>query len=427
MKIKFIMSIIMFMINASLIIIITSDFSTLIIFSILTILVILIDKKSYNHILLFLIGSLTVIIVFYYWNIFFGNSYFMGRTSDDQQYDFLWSYDYLDKYGISPFHLLKHLGPLHNSPGYVYVIIILRYISDILGGVYHTLTPRFLNIYFLLLIAKYSSEIVWYYTKNKKYKTYTLFSIFLYPVMLFNSAHVFRDTIISFILVFIYYIMIIEKSQLKKILSIILSLLTLFYFRLGTLMVSVMIITYLMLSNRRKGVIFVFLSGTLLLIGSYYYFANEWNRLFSQIEMYKSLNVERKGSMGSAIYRLPFFISIVPKITYFIITPTPKMLPAYQFFQSIAVYIKLLFIPFMMIGITSKYIDIKLKVVFAILFLAVVLTTGTFRHVMMYIPFGMMITIIYLHYHKFRLTNKVILSFGILFSMISFSLILITF
>ena len=123
----------------------------------------------------------------------------MGRTSDDQQYDFLWSYDYLDKYGISPFHLLKHLGPLHNSPGYVYVIIILRYISDILGGVYHTLTPRFLNIYFLLLIAKYSSEIVWYYTKNKKYKTYTLFSIFLYPVMLFNSAHVFRDTIISFI------------------------------------------------------------------------------------------------------------------------------------------------------------------------------------------------------------------------------------
>jgi len=143
--------------------------------------------------------------------------------------------------------------------------------------------------------------------------------------------------------------------------------------------------------------------------------------------MYKSLNVERKGSMGSAIYRLPFFISIVPKITYFIITPTPKMLPAYQFFQSIAVYIKLLFIPFMMIGITSKYIDIKLKVVFAILFLAVVLTTGTFRHVMMYIPFGMMITIIYLHYHKFRLTNKVILSFGILFSMISFSLILITF
>ena len=143
--------------------------------------------------------------------MFYGSHYFGGHLSDDYNFDVRWTKGYHNKYGINPIYIFKHLylvegggGVLHNSTGYVYINIFLRYIGDFIGG-HHTLNPRFLNVFFLFQLSVYSGKIADYYWKNKKIKNTVKYVVFLFPVMLFNSAHIFRDTLVSLILIYTFY------------------------------------------------------------------------------------------------------------------------------------------------------------------------------------------------------------------------------
>ena len=347
----------------------------------------------------YLIGVLVLVGFYFYWIFFYGNSYFLGRMSDDWQYDVYWTENFIERYGFNLSRLPEHLntierglGILHNSQGYVGFVIILRWIASFFDG-YHTLMPRIFNIYILSLIAYFSSNIAFFYTDSIKVKRNVQAVVFFFPVMLFNSVHVFRDTIVSFLLIFIYYTLIRNKYSIQNLLLVVFSMLILILFRTSTFFVAILMILLLYFNPQKirarlilAGVIFAF-------IGSYFLqdFASVLSR---QIAGYNQLNIERFGGIGSKIFELPIYLGVIPRIIYMIFTPVPNLSSFHQIYLSISAFMQVFTIPFLYFGLISKKIDLKLKITFLLFFFGIALSTATFRHVMMYLPFGIIITIL---------------------------------
>ena len=164
-----------------------SGFSTIVLHFLVFILLNKIIK--YDKLLtlnIYLIGTLVMIIFYNYWLIFFENSYFLGLKSDDFYFDYVWSINFIENFGLNfselPYHLNKiepGLGLLHNSKAYVAIIILLRYFS-LFFDQYHTFLPRILNIFFLTLMAYYGSRIIFLYSNNHKLRRLTLLAIFFF-------------------------------------------------------------------------------------------------------------------------------------------------------------------------------------------------------------------------------------------------------
>jgi len=380
--------------------------------------------KRGDHLFLFLLGVVFVFIVYHYWQNFYGNPYYLGRMSDDWQYDQLWSEGYAESYGLNPFHLSEYLGILHNSKGYVYLIVVLRKLSEIVGE-YHTILPRIINIAFLLLTAEYSSRILYYYIKDQKYQKYCLYSVFLYPETLFNSAHVFRDTLIGFIFVLLFYLLLTSPKKTSSNIIIVISLLVLTQLRMEAFIVAFVISALLKANREKQSVIVLSVIGLVAIVASLFIFQKQWVELISGVNRYSILNIERRGELGSAVYKLPIHLSIIPKLLYPLITPTPSLSNIHQAFVSFGTWIKIGFIPFLFIGLVDKRIDIKIKVVFLSVFVAISMSSGTFRHISMYIPFGIILAILGVYYHGFKLSKSYFWFLSIFIAAVVYTFILI--
>ncbi len=392
-------------------ILISGKFSVLVIIIVLS----LISKKilSDNGSVFFMsisIGILVSIFFYWYWEMFYGNVYFLGLKSDDWQYDEFWTKGFLEVYKLRLTKLSEHLnsiesglGILHNSKGYVAVIIFLRYVASFFDG-YHTLIPRILNVFILGFIAHYSSLIAFHYNNNLKLKKNVFLFVFFFPVMLFNSVHVFRDTIVGFIIVYIYYLLLTSRYSLLSIIKLIVSMIILYYFRKSTFFVVILMVLILYMKpktvNLKLG-----LSITLFLILAFISLQDLVINLTSKLTSYGELNAERLGNVGSKIFSLPLYIGVVPRFIYLIFTPVPNFSGFHQLYQSIGTILQIVFFPYLFVGIVKRgKIDFKLKIIFLLFFIGVAFSTATFRHVIMYLPLGIVIAC--LTYYDYKLSNK---------------------
>ena len=114
--------------------------------------------------------------------------------------------------------------------------------------------------------------------------------------------------------------------------------------------------------------------------------------LLRQVQAYNTLNVSRRGAIGSQIFKLPLAIGFIPRIIYLIFTPVPNFSSLHQVYLSMSAFIQIFSFPFLISAFRIKSIELKLKVIFAIFFLGVAISTADFRHVMMYLPFGIILT-----------------------------------
>ena len=403
---RVILAIIFFILDAVLLLAYSQKFSVLFLFFILNILLFFIIKKDKPLVFLsFLIGVAVAVFFYDYWITYYGNSYFIGKKSDDWQYDILWTEGFIERYGINLFKISEHLnnlernlGILHNSQGYVAIVVVFRWFGSFLDG-YHTFLPRIFNIFILTLTAYYSSLIAFYYSKNKQIKTTTFIVVFFFPVMLFNSVHVFRDTLVSFILVIIYYLLLVNKKSIINILVVLFLLFVLYYNRTSTFFVMVLMILILY-ANPKKINLKLTLSLAFFAIISLFFLDGFISTLTRQLTTYGVLNTERFGNIGSKIFALPLYVGFIPRIIYLIFTPVPNFSGFHQLYQSIAAFTQILFFPYLFVAFKNKGIDIKLKIMFLVFFLGVAFSTATFRHVMMYLPFGIIITV--LSYYKIK-------------------------
>jgi hypothetical protein len=257
-----------------------------------------------------------------------------------------------------------------------------------------------------VLTAHYSSLIAFYYKQNKKIKRTVFLAVFFFPVMLFNSVHVFRDTIVSFSLVAIYYQLLIRKFSIRSLLIIATCMIALLTFRTTTFFVSLIMIIILLVKPNKlyKLIPYGILFGIIVL----FFMGNYITEINRQLETYSSLNVERMGTIGSKIFELPILIGAIPRIMYLLFIPLPSFSSFHQLYISGSAVLQVIFFPYLFYGFINRNIDLRLKLTFLIYFLGVAFSTGTFRHVMMYLPFGIILVMIsYFEIgYRFFLTKK---------------------
>ena len=372
------------------------------------------------NILLLNIGFFAVIFFYEYWQSFFGSSFYGGGFSDDYNFDTFWTKGYHEKYGLNPIFIFKHLylleggsAIMHNSIGYVYLNVILRYVGDAFGG-YHTLIPRFLNIYFLLLTAHYTSKVSKILWNNKRITHLTKFSLFLFPIMLFNSVHIFRDTLVSLIIVYCVYGYLKNKKNIIFILFSFILFLILFYLRKANcilLIITCLILIFNEKDLKNKLPFFTVLFGFIFVIVIILY----GDTIFSQINKYSEMNSERFKGLGGKFFSLPIYFGFIPRITFLIFVPAIGIHTFHQAFLSISTIAQIVFFPFLIFALFNPKIDLRLKLIFLLYFLGVALSTATFRHVMMYLPFSIILVIYQINVSKVFLNKKYVY---VLFSLI---------
>lgn len=416
--------------------ILSGQFSVVFFFTILTALLSLSKNHKQLKLNTFFLGIICSLFFLIYWQLLYDNVYFLGRLSDDWQYDVFWTDGFIEKYGLNLLKLPEHLnsiekglGILHNSQGYVALVIILKFFGNLFDG-YHTLLPRILNIFFLVLISGIVGDLIHHYTKKEeKYKVAYLATMF-YPIMIFNSSHVFRDTLVTLLIMTVYKILLIHSKGLNWVIKLLFCFILLILLRTSTFFI-LLLLSGIILSNPKKLFTTKLITISLVLIlGSVIFLNDYYQVLFRQIESYNELNIERFGTIGSAIFKLPIYIGAIPRVAYLIFTPVPNFSGFHQIFLSISAFLQIYFFPSLYRSLRNPEIDLKLKLAFLTFFLGVAFSTATFRHVMMYIPFGiMLVTINGYNLNTIRSMNKkdfllIILLFLILFISIAMSLLL---
>lgn len=403
-------------------------------------LVLFFRSNKLDCLLTYTIGVFFVVIFFEYWSNFYGGSYFLGRMSDDWQYDVLWSYGYVEKYGFSPFYLVEHLndiasnlGYLHNSKGYVYVVILFRGFGDLFDG-YSTFVARIFNVYLLVVCASYAAKII-RQTVGRINVAPVIYAVTLFPVMMYTAVHVFRDILVaSMILIYISNFLELKVSikerhvlKLTSLLVMVLALVVVSSLR-SSVVIMLVLLSLIAILPKKQLKLFSIIIAPIALFIFFNKFNDEAKEIMRLSADYDALNASRFGYVGRQIFELPKYLGVFPRISYLVLTPVPIFTSFHQFYTSLSAIMQVLFVPFLISSLMNKNIEGAIKVFFLGLFMAVAMSTATFRHVVMYVPLGIVLIFVQLQYTPFILNRaylkKLILTIAFLVFSILFAIVL---
>lgn len=379
-----------------------SVFVMQIIFVFITIPIII--KKDYKtaniYLMIFIISSIFIFLVYIANDMYYGVPYYIGG-SDDLEFE-RWAKDVYIHNIYNPQKILDYgiIGIFHNSPFYPIYIAILMNASELFGG-YSTFLPRISNVYFLLWICMISEYLLKKYTNldNKKISI-TILLIGINPNLQYINSHVFRDTLNLLQVVLIMYLfdkLINNKRIFNKIyilIGLVMVIYTTYYTRKNSLIMA-LIVCIFMISNRLKikkryiiiGILVLILNTDIIsLIG-----VNDIIVRYSELTL---------GNAGEGLSKYIFNKPILPfgiffRTAYAFINPVPDILNLFKSIDKvlldsvmsivyIGVIIQILFTPF----IIKRVIKLDwLSIVFLLLFISVIGTTFTFRHLIIYYPF----------------------------------------
>lgn len=357
----------------------------------------------YDALLTYNIGAIFAIFIYIYWSVDFGSGYYLGHFSDDWKYDVFWSEEYYKTYGINPIYL-NQCFPLHNSRGYVYFVVLLRWFGECFDG-YHTFIARFANVFFLTLVSVYAFRLMKWSSCQNKMAYVCFYSVFFFPVNVFLSVHVFRDTLVALIIVAFLYSVINLKDKKIYIGLVVSSLCMMLTLRVGSFIVLLGSLPILLAQPRRSKRYIVFFSPIVIAV-LVFYFSSELQYIISSTSRYDLLNIDRRGDIGGKIFALPTIIGFIPRMLYFLFTPVPKFSSFYQFFTSISAILQVLFFPFLFLSLKEKFINYKFRFYFFCFFMAVALTTATFRHVTQYLPLGIVLVCIFVDKNGLKFNRR---------------------
>lgn len=364
-------------------------------------------KTAKIYIVIFLISVFFVLFVYLENKTYYGNSYYLGG-SDDLSFERLANIVYNSRM-YNPSKILNSgiIGSFNNSTFFVIYISLLMHFADAFGS-YSTFIPRIANVYFLLWVCMIFNYILTTHTNfSKKKIRFTIIVFALMPNIQYINSHVFRDTfnlLQVFLIIILFDKLISTKNMLVKVINIALLIIVIYmtyYTRINSLIFS-FIIVFISLINRYKlkkiYVVLISLISLLLILSIFKFF-----RVDYYIDTYSGYvsNIAGDGLSGYVFNRslLPF--GIVMRFFYAFITPFPDFLGLFsdpkkflfdlnQFLIYSGVLIQILAIPF----ILKRLIKVDwLTVVFLSLFIGVIATTFTFRHVMFYYPFMVAVAI----------------------------------
>lgn len=299
--------------------------------------------------------------------------------------------------------------PNHNATGYIYLVSFLIRLGDLLGG-FHTMMPRLLNGMALGLVSVFIFSIA----KEVKLglarsKVVALWSG-LFPMMLFVSAHVFRDIIVTLIVVMVLKLALsLQKERSLPLLlfyTMIILLLTLILgeirfphivIPLGILFVS----WYVRISLRLPrwtlliGIAIVFIG---LVVFRQPLQAIPWvERISNNVDFYTEDLQFRSDGFSQIVFGLSFPLNIIGRLVYATIAPMPVWYANFEWtLLGIGSLLQFMYFPFIFLGILvvqKKRNTWPLLAGFLIVLGGYVYGSFTFRHISQIVPFATVLAV----------------------------------
>jgi hypothetical protein len=359
------------------------------------------DIKSINLYLIIFIVSLFFVFIVYYGNLFYlGTPYFNGG-SDDLTYE-RQAMTILGTNMYNPAEVLDSgiIGLFHNSTFYVVLIASSMKFANLIDG-YSTFIPRIFNVYLLIWSCFIIEYFLRKYSKLSDKKIYIVLGVFaLTPNIHYINAHVFRDTLNLFQILYIVYffdkITEFKNFSFKIPYAFILWLLIFisYYTRANSILFSLSFCTIMLSYKLKIGKLFIFVP---LIAITYLNVLLENLRLDHYIEIYSSyLSTASADGLSKFVFNrsiLPF--GIVLRSLYAFITPPPLFFNLFRQqdkllfdFVYLLIYIGVVLQIYSLPFVIKRVIKLDwIAFVFLTFFYAIVLTTFTFRHTMLYYPF----------------------------------------
>ena len=299
----------------------------------------------------------------------------------------------------------------HNSVGYVYLIGLLAKFSAVFGG-FHTMVPRLFNAVVLALL----SVVVFQMGQRLRLQKRTAITAALFvgglPLMMWVAVQTLRDIFQTLLIVTLVFLWLPDQYNrwryslpILMLLSLLL-LLPVWEMRKPQALVALVFMAFAIIANRRsfKPLKLVFLILPIALAGVYLIWLfydllsiDVFNALDS-IERYAELRGASGtgGGLSSIVFETPLFpIGWCYRMAYALVSPIPVVFsPIDKAWLSLGTVIHLLFLPFMWVGFKRGIRHSAWRLIaaaFVLLFIGMAMFTFTIRHMVQYLPFGILL------------------------------------
>ncbi|MFZ3577513.1 hypothetical protein [Virgibacillus sp. DJP39] len=358
-------------------------------------------KRAKLYVIIFLVSISFVFLVYLANQMNYGTPYYIGG-SDDLVYE----QEGLEVYNANiynPSKIIesKILGYFHNAPFFAIYMSGLIGFSNLFDG-YSTFLPRIANVYYLIWICIILENLFKKYTRFNHQKISIILGLFgLAPIIQYINSHVFRDTFNLLQILLIVYLfdkLVSNKNYTRKILLLV-SLAFLVYITYYTRINSLAfagVLCFLLLGEKikikKKNLFLVTIPIVIVSIMN----LGEILRINKFINGYTNYLLEGSSGFSSFVFSqsiLPF--GFILRMFYAFMSPFPNIFGLFKDVPGIlldftnlliylAVVVQILAIPFIFKRIL-KFDWVSLA--FLTLFFAIILTTFTFRHSIIYYPF----------------------------------------
>lgn len=414
---------------------ITRNFATHVMFILLSIMFwIILSFLPKRYWVIYALGlgvSLISLLLVYNANLnTFGNSYY-GGGSDDRTYERL----AIISYQLNLFTPSQIIGTVLSEYDvgalYYSFIALLVLFSQQFDG-FSTWLPRLVNVFLLLgssmLLLNLFDRV------NKKISFLAIITFLIFPLTQYVNSHVFRDTLNLFLVVFLVWLIIQLKFQLKPfklllirnstlIFLIIVTVYMIYFLRRNTLVYAIAIlglmfldwikpwivyvIAYLKLKNIRIIMVLAFLSlggviGTIVLsrVVNLEYYIETYTQYRTELGM---------NGLSRFVFQMPILPFGLPvRFLYGLITPFPFINRIMIGFSSLNVdtWMNLMSIGVGIVFFGTPYLFTRLmrkdwiSNSFLVIYVSIILTTFTLRHMIFFTPF-----MLFLIWDQFLMTS----------------------
>lgn len=369
------------------------------------------DKTTRLLIVIKIVSILSVLLTYYNCLVLYDHPYYIGGSDDLHsetdaidfvKYGYKWPWDW----------------PLFvKDKGFIWILAGLMKLTGIEG--YHTLSFRILNEDFLIATSFICYRLSRYrFNLNGRQALIVLLVVALFPNSLYISSFVFRDTICSFLMLLVFalcddffrtknYRSIICKSKIAILVLLGVDLFLSFWIRPEALFFEIAIIGFSVLrdnSVKGKNVVFILLAAIIV----YYIFSSigAFDTITETITAYNEFRQDETAYSRNAIFKLIFTLPLLPfgillRIAYGILAPLPvQLIDLFKIFSEPIDYFMIIvslgmipyyyYMAYLFRGV--KKMD-KYSLTFICIFLGYVVSTFTFRHVLLFYPYLWMILI----------------------------------
>lgn len=339
---------------------------------------ILFIKYKNNEDLQFLIFAFSINIIFnlilnriYIYE--YGEPYFMGGSDDKWSFEFK-AANWVTEFGLNPIDYISQGFFQSNSVLYVYIVSLFMKSSNFLGN-YYTILPIFFNSFILVQIGKkiYEIAILHYGLSNKNAKSVTLIFM-LFPLVMFMNSHVFRDTLVNYLIISIFHAILVTKSKFNFIkISLFLGLIFLLRVEYTLLFLVILLLNSLNKIESKLALKSIYFSLSIIISAFVLFNFNIINYFLGEMEMYDNLRVNVGSPLLGKIFSLPIYLRIPAKFIFLLLNPAPSFGTLEQTFIGLGTIIQFVLTPFTFYGI---YLMFKKKDILAITFIVMFFMIG---------------------------------------------------